>query len=34
MVSHNSNHGAVLNSCALALAGYDASTHDPAGVST
>jgi predicted amidohydrolase YtcJ len=31
MVIHNSNHGAVLNSCALALAGYDASTPDPAG---
>jgi predicted amidohydrolase YtcJ len=31
MVLHNSNHGAVLNSCALALAGYDASTPDPAG---
>ena len=31
MVIHNSNHGAVLNSCALALAGYDASTSDPAG---
>ena len=31
MVIHNSNHGAVLNSCALALSGYDASTPDPAG---
>jgi predicted amidohydrolase YtcJ len=31
MVIHNSNHGAVLNSAALALAGYDASTPDPAG---
>jgi predicted amidohydrolase YtcJ len=31
MVIHNSNHGAVLNSRALALAGYDASTPDPAG---
>lgn len=31
MVIHNSNHGAVLNSPALALAGYDASTPDPAG---
>jgi predicted amidohydrolase YtcJ len=31
MVLHNSNHGAVLNSCALALAGYDASTPHPAG---
>ncbi|MFM7361896.1 MAG: amidohydrolase [Cyanobium sp.] len=31
MVIHNSNHGAVLNSCALALIGYDASTPDPAG---
>ena len=31
MVLHNSNHGAVLNSCGLALAGYDASTPDPAG---
>lgn len=31
MVIHNSNRGAVLNSCALALAGYDGSTPDPAG---
>jgi predicted amidohydrolase YtcJ len=31
MVIHNSNHGAVLNSRALALAGYDATTPDPAG---
>jgi predicted amidohydrolase YtcJ len=31
MVIHNSNHGAVLNSRALAMAGYDASTPDPAG---
>ena len=31
MVLHNSNHGAVLNSCGLALAGYDAGTPDPAG---
>ena len=31
MVIHNSNHGAVLNSRALAIAGYDASTPDPAG---
>ena len=31
MVIHNSNHGAVLNSPALSLAGYDASTPDPAG---
>jgi len=31
MVIHNSNHGAVLNSRGLALAGYDASTPDPAG---
>ena len=31
MVIHNSNHGAVLNSRALTLAGYDASTPDPAG---
>jgi predicted amidohydrolase YtcJ len=31
MVLQNSNHGAVLNSPALALAGYDASTPDPAG---
>jgi predicted amidohydrolase YtcJ len=31
MVIHNSNHGAVLNSRALALVGYDASTPDPAG---
>lgn len=31
MVIHNSNHGAVLNSCALALVGYDANTPDPAG---
>ena len=31
MVIHNSNHGAVLNSRALALVGYDANTPDPAG---
>jgi predicted amidohydrolase YtcJ len=31
MVIHNSNHGAVLNSRALAIAGYDASTPDPTG---
>jgi predicted amidohydrolase YtcJ len=31
MVIHNSNHGAVLNSRALAIAGFDASTPDPAG---
>ncbi|MEB3350684.1 MAG: amidohydrolase family protein [Cyanobacteriota bacterium] len=31
MVIHNSNHGAVLNSRALAMTGYDASTPDPAG---
>lgn len=31
MLIHNSNHGAVLNSCALTLVGYDASTPDPAG---
>ena len=31
MLIHNSNHGAVLNSCALKLVGYDASTPDPAG---
>ena len=31
MVLHNSNPGAVLNSCGLALAGYNASTPDPAG---
>jgi predicted amidohydrolase YtcJ len=31
LLIHNSNHGAVLNSCALALVGYDASTPDPAG---
>ena len=31
MLIHNSNHGAVLNSRGLELAGYDASTPDPAG---
>ena len=31
MLIHNSNHGAVLNSRAMALVGYDASTPDPAG---
>lgn len=32
MVIHNSNHGAVLNSSALALVGYDATTpHRPVG---
>ena len=31
MVIHNSNHGAVLNSSALVLAGYNADTPDPAG---
>jgi predicted amidohydrolase YtcJ len=31
LLIHNSNHGAMLNSRALALAGYDASTPDPAG---
>jgi len=31
MLIHNSNHGAVLNSKALELVGYDAATPDPAG---
>ena len=31
LLIHNSNHGAMLNSRALALVGYDASTPDPAG---
>jgi len=31
LLIHNSNHGAMLNSRALALLGYDASTPDPAG---
>ena len=31
MVIHSSNHGAVLNSRALAIAGYSAETPDPAG---
>ncbi|MFN9645540.1 MAG: amidohydrolase [Cyanobacteriota bacterium] len=31
LLIHNSNHGAVLNSRALALVGYDANTPDPAG---
>ncbi|MEB3317875.1 MAG: amidohydrolase [Cyanobacteriota bacterium] len=31
MLIHNSNHGAMLNSRALAFVGYDASTPDPAG---
>jgi predicted amidohydrolase YtcJ len=31
LLIHNSNHGAMLNSRALALMGYDASTPDPAG---
>ena len=30
LLIHNSNHGAMLNSRALALLGYDASTPDPA----
>lgn len=31
LLIHNSNHGAVLNSRALSLVGYDASTPDPPG---
>lgn len=31
LLIHNSNHGAMLNSRALALVGYDASTPEPAG---
>jgi len=31
LLIHNSNHGAMLNSRALSLMGYDASTPDPAG---
>jgi predicted amidohydrolase YtcJ len=31
LLIHNSNHGAMLNSRALALVGYDANTPDPAG---